>query len=45
MVVHAEAFHDVRDAIARKKVIKGWSRAKKIALIEAENPEWDDILE
>jgi predicted GIY-YIG superfamily endonuclease len=30
------------DAIAREKQIKGGSRAKKIALIEAMNPEWKD---
>jgi putative endonuclease len=31
-------------AIAREKQIKGGSRAKKIALIEAENPEWRDLF-
>ena len=30
-------------AIAREKQIKGWSRAKKIALFEAANPHWKDI--
>ena len=33
------------DAIAREKQIKGGSRAKKIALIEAMNPEWRDLYE
>jgi len=28
----------IEDAIAREKQVKGWSRAKKLALIEAENP-------
>ena len=36
---------DARDAIAREKQIKGWSRAKKIALIESINPEWKDLSE
>ncbi len=30
-------------AIAREKQIKGWTRAKKIALIEATNPTWRDL--
>jgi putative endonuclease len=34
---------DIRDAIAREKQIKGWSRAKKVALIEEMNPEWEDL--
>ena len=32
-------------AIAREKQIKGGSRAKKLALIEASNPEWNDLFE
>jgi putative endonuclease len=38
-----EVFSDVRDAIAREKQIKGWLRAKKIALIESVNPNWEDL--
>ena len=30
-------------AIAREKQIKGGSRAKKLALIEAMNPDWRDL--
>jgi putative endonuclease len=30
-------------AIAREKQIKGWVRAKKIALIEAKNSQWKDL--
>lgn len=33
----------VNNAIAREKEIKGWRRSRKIALIEAENPEWRDL--
>jgi putative endonuclease len=35
----------VQDAIAREKQLKGWSRVKKIALIERENPTWLDLSE
>ena len=35
--------NDVREAIAREKQIKGWTRAKKIVLIEEMNPNWDDL--
>ena len=30
-------------AIAREKQIKAWTRAKRVALIEAENPQWQDL--
>jgi putative endonuclease len=33
------------EAIAREKQIKGGSRTKKIALIEAMNPQWKDLYE
>src|SRR2546423_7064985 len=42
-LVYAEGFGDIRDAIAREKQIKGWLRAKKVALIESVNPKWDDL--
>jgi putative endonuclease len=32
-------------AIAREKQLKGWIRAKKIALIEKSNPTWNDLSE
>ena len=32
-------------AISREKQIKGGSRAKKLALIEAVNPDWSDLFE
>lgn len=31
-------------AITREKQLKGGSRAKKLALIEATNPDWDDLF-
>jgi putative endonuclease len=42
-LVHCEETRDVRAAIAREKQIKGWDRKKKVALIEAHNPTWDDL--
>jgi len=43
VLVFYEHFREVRDAIAREKQLKGWRRAKKIALIEAQNPRWEDL--
>jgi putative endonuclease len=42
-LVYFEATQDVHAAISREKQIKGWLRAKKIALIESMNPEWGDL--
>jgi putative endonuclease len=42
-LVYYEATADVRDALAREKQVKGWLREKKVALIEAMNPEWEDL--
>ena len=44
-LVFYERYERMDDAIAREKQIKGGSRAKKIALIEAINPEWSDLYE
>jgi len=41
--MHAEHYGDVNAAIAREKQLKGWTRAKKAALIEKENPRWEDL--
>src|SRR5713101_7930770 len=42
-LVYYEAFKYVNNAIVREKTIKGWLRRRKIALIEAENPTWEDL--
>ena len=42
-VVYYESFDLIVDAIAREKQIKGWTRAKKIALIKTLNPKWIDL--
>jgi len=44
-LVFYESYERIVDAIAPEKQIKGGSRAKKIALIEAMNPEWNDLYE
>jgi putative endonuclease len=44
-LVHIEVYQDVRDAIHREKRLKTWNRAWKIALIEKDNPDWDDLYE
>ena len=42
-LVYFEEFTDIREAIAREKQLKGWVRARKVTLIEARNPTWDDL--
>ena len=42
-LVYIECTSDVDAAITREKQIKGWTRAKKISLIESSNPEWRDL--
>ena len=38
-----EIHETMESAILREKQIKGGSRAKKIALIVADNPDWNDL--
>jgi len=38
-------FSEATAAIAREKQIKAESRARKIALIQAMNPAWEDLFE
>jgi putative endonuclease len=42
-LVWFEEFPMVDDAIAREKQLKRWSAAKKVTLIERENPDWVDL--
>ncbi len=42
-LVFYERFDQIDCAIAAEKKIKAGSRAKKIELIEAMNPNWDDL--
>jgi putative endonuclease len=43
-LVYYEEYGDVRVAIAREKQIKGWTRAKKNALVASTNPKWRDLI-
>ena len=42
-LVYYEVFGDIRAAINREKQIKGWVRARKVALIESVNRDWKDL--
>lgn len=42
-LVYFEQYDRAADAIAREKQLKGWTRAKKIALIERDNRAWSDL--
>ncbi len=42
-LVYFENTTDVRAAIEREKQLKGWSRARKDALVATMNPEWKDL--
>jgi putative endonuclease len=42
-LVYYHGFQNVGDAIARETEIKKWRREKKVALIRAENPTWEDL--
>jgi putative endonuclease len=42
-LVFFETTTDIRAAIMREKQIKGWTRAKKLALVKAANPRWRDL--
>jgi len=44
-LVYYETTSNVLTAIEREKQIKGWIRRKKIALVEAMNPQWRDLSE
>ena len=42
-LVYYETYRNVRQAIARETEIKKWRREKKIVLIGAGNPTWQDL--
>jgi putative endonuclease len=43
-LVYCEFYDNAADAIAREKQLKGWTRIRKLALISAVNPTWEDYL-
>jgi putative endonuclease len=42
-LVYVQTFHDIRDAIAREKQVKSWTREKRAELVQATNPTWIDL--
>lgn len=42
-LVYYETTSNIEGAIYREKQLKGWSRIKKIALIEEKNPFFEDL--
>jgi putative endonuclease len=44
-LVYFEQALTIESAIAREKELKGWSREKKIFLIEEKNPYWMDLYD
>ncbi|HEU0216600.1 MAG TPA: GIY-YIG nuclease family protein [Stellaceae bacterium] len=44
-LVWCEVYDHPLTAIAREKEIKKWRRDWKIALIEADNPDWNDLFD
>jgi putative endonuclease len=45
ILIWYEPYDNMIDAIAREKQIKAGSRAKKLALIESFNPDWNDLFD
>jgi putative endonuclease len=43
LLIYFEICADAPQAIAREKQLKGWTRAKKEALINSFNPDWKEI--
>ncbi len=44
-LVYAEPHDTITAAIQREKTMKHWSRAWKVRLILATNPDWDDLYD
>ena len=42
-LVYFEVLSSVEAAFERERQIKGWTRAKKVALIQSVNPNWHDV--
>mgnify|MGYP006284525181 CR=1 FL=1 len=42
-LVWFERYNSIEDAIKREKQLKNWRRSWKVALIERDNSEWNDL--
>ena len=45
LLVYYEFHETMEAAITREKQLKKWNRAWKLELIEAQNPEWNDLFD
>ena len=43
LLIYYEVFDSIKNAIYREKIIKAWSRKKKLALVNKRNPDWQDL--
>ncbi|MBI5452484.1 GIY-YIG nuclease family protein [Candidatus Gottesmanbacteria bacterium] len=43
-LIYIEEYQDINQALAREKQIKSWSRRKKINLIKAANPKFEELI-
>ena len=41
--IYYESFFSIEEAIMREKIMKKWSRLKKVQLINSLNPDWIDL--
>jgi putative endonuclease len=44
-LVLVEEYPTIEEAIVREKAIKAWPRLWKLELVQAANPNWDDLYE
>ena len=44
-LVYYEITTDVYAALSREKQLKSWNRARKNALVESKNPQWNDLYD
>lgn len=42
-LVYYEVYDTAYKSIRREKILKGWRRSKKVALIASMNPQWEDL--
>lgn len=43
-LIYYEEYGSIRDAIEREKQVKSWCRAKKVELVTAQNPRWEELM-
>jgi putative endonuclease len=44
-LIYMDRHEDIATAIQRETRIKRWPRSRKVAMIEAVNPEWEDLFD